>query len=272
MLVCCVGEVMLDVIVETDRGLAADDDVPASITLRAGGQGANVAAWVTALGGQARLVGPGSADGQGRLLADALAAAGVDPQLVPAGRAGTVVSLVSDGRRTLASDPGSTDWLGRLAPGPWLDGAAWLYVSGYALLRASDPERLVALARAAAARGVRVAVDLSSAAMIEEYGAAAFRTLWRRLQPEVVFAGDAEWSACGAAGVPNLVRKHGPAGATFVEHGQADRRTPEPGPVRDATGAGDALAAGFLLGGPDLAMRAAARCVATLGAQPGGLR
>ena len=34
------------------------------------------------------------------------------------------------------------------------------------------------------------------------------------------------------------------------------------------TGAGDALAAGYLVGGPDLAMAAAARCVAVRGAQP----
>jgi sugar/nucleoside kinase (ribokinase family) len=36
----------------------------------------------------------------------------------------------------------------------------------------------------------------------------------------------------------------------------------------DSTGAGDAFAAGFLLGGPDLALDAAARCVAKMGAMP----
>jgi ribokinase len=40
------------------------------------------------------------------------------------------------------------------------------------------------------------------------------------------------------------------------------------GRVVDATGAGDALAAGFLVGGPELALEAAARCVAQLGAMP----
>jgi sugar/nucleoside kinase (ribokinase family) len=40
------------------------------------------------------------------------------------------------------------------------------------------------------------------------------------------------------------------------------------GAVVDATGAGDALAAGFLVGGPELAVEAAARCVAKLGAMP----
>ena len=38
--------------------------------------------------------------------------------------------------------------------------------------------------------------------------------------------------------------------------------------VVDTTGAGDALAAGFLLGGPALALEAAARCVAAVGAMP----
>ena len=41
-----------------------------------------------------------------------------------------------------------------------------------------------------------------------------------------------------------------------------------PADVVDTTGAGDALAAGFLLGGPELGLDAAARCVATMGAFP----
>ena len=40
---------------------------------------------------------------------------------------------------------------------------------------------------------------------------------------------------------------------------------PRPADVVDTTGAGDAFAAGFLLGGPELALDAAARCVAQLG-------
>ena len=268
MLVCCLGEVMLDVLVETPLGLAVDDDVPAAIELRVGGQGANVAVWVAALGGGARLVGPRGAGGQGRLLAEALATAGVEPHLVDTDRAGTVVSVVADGRRTLASDPGTTDWLARVRPGPWLAGADWLHVSGYALLRAPDPNRLVQVAEAAVSAGTRVAVDLSSATMIEEYGAARFRRLCQALHPDVVFANDAEWAACDLPDAPAVVRKHGAAGCSFVTPDGTEHRRPAAGPVRDVTGAGDALTAGFLVGGPDLAMRAAARCVAGLGAQP----
>ena len=38
--------------------------------------------------------------------------------------------------------------------------------------------------------------------------------------------------------------------------------------VIDTTGAGDALAAGFLVGGIELGLEAAARCVGQLGAVP----
>ena len=38
----------------------------------------------------------------------------------------------------------------------------------------------------------------------------------------------------------------------------------------DTTGAGDAFTAGFLAGDVELALEAAARCVETMGAMPGG--
>jgi sugar/nucleoside kinase (ribokinase family) len=92
------------------------------------------------------------------------------------------------------------------------------------------------------------------------------------MRPSVVFATDAEWATSpggfGAGGTAVLVLKHGRGGASFVIDGIADERVPVGGPVVDVTGAGDALAAGYLVGGVDLAMRAAARCVAQRGAQP----
>lgn len=282
MLVSCLGDIMLDVIVDAPGGFALDDDAPARITLAAGGQAANVAAWVSALGGQARVFGPCADSGSGRLVAEALAARGVDVHGPSTARPGTVVSLVGAGSRSMASDPGSSDWLERVAAGQWLEGADWLFVSGYALLRAATPERILDVAEVARSAGTRVAVDLSSAAMIREYGAARFRRLWRTMRPEVIFANDREWAATheghtgcevpsfGAGGTSVLVLKHGAAGCTFVIDGVGDDRAPVPGQVHDVTGAGDALTAGFLVGGSDLAMEAAGRCVARFGAQPDG--
>ena len=277
--VACLGDVMLDVIVEAPEGLVPDDDTPATITFAAGGQAANVAAWVVALGGEARVFGPHSDRGRAGLVSAALEARGVTVAGPHVTEPGTVVSLVTAGTRSMASDPGDASWLTHVGPGPWLDGVDWLMVSGYALLRTPDPAALVATAAAARSAGAQVAVDLASAAMIERFGSARFRALWQALEPAVVLANDAEWSAShreagappssfGTGGRSVLVLKHGPEGASFVIDGVADDRRPAAGPVVDVTGAGDALTAGFLMGGADLAMTTAAACVAQVGAQP----
>jgi ribokinase len=271
VLVACLGDVMLDVIVELEDGLSADDDSPARITFAAGGQAANVAAWVAALGGRARVYGPRADTGPGRIVEDALRRQDVEVWGASTRRSGSVVSLVSSGTRTLASDPGDLAWLDDVRPGAWLDGADWLFVSGYALLRTPDPRRVVETAGVARAHGTRVAVDLASASMMDEFGADEFSALCRSMRPSVVFANDAEWATSSSGfgtDISTVVLKHGGAGASFVVDGVPDDRPIDPGPVVDVTGAGDAMAAGFLLGGADLAMSAAARCVAQRGAQP----
>ena len=59
--------------------------------------------------------------------------------------------------------------------------------------------------------------------------------------------------------------KRGAAGCSF----DGDERAALPvAEVVDTTGAGDALAAGYLLGGADLALQAAARCVVRMGSMP----
>jgi sugar/nucleoside kinase (ribokinase family) len=277
--VACLGDVMLDVIVEAPEGLVPDDDTPAKITFAAGGQAANVAAWVVALGGEARVFGPHSDRGRAGLVAAALEARGVIVAGPHVEHPGTVVSLVTAGTRSMASDPGDASWLAHVAPGRWLEGADWLMVSGYALLRTPYPDAIVATAATARAAGARVAVDLASASMIERFGPAGFRALWQSLEPAVVLANDSEWAAThrgtgapptsfGAGGRSVLVLKHGAAGASFVIDGVADDRAAAAGPVVDVTGAGDSMTAGFLLGGAALAMSTAAACVAQVGAQP----
>jgi ribokinase len=280
VLVACLGDIMLDVLVATPGGLVPDDDTPATITFAAGGQAANIASWVVALGGNARVFGPRADNGPGRLVEQVLAQSRVEVHGPAVARPGAVMSLVADGYRSLASDPGDSRWLDDVEVGPWLEDADWLLVSGYAMLRTGQPERIVDVVLAARSAGTRIAVDLSSASMITRYGAARFRRLWQSLAPSVVFANDREWDATnaesdgerrsggGTGGTSVLVLKHGAEGSTFVIDGIADDRSPIPGEVVDVTGAGDALAAGYLVGGVDMAMQAAAACVAQVGAQP----
>ena len=135
------------------RVVPPDDDTPAEITFAAGGQAANVATWVSALGGRATLFGPRSDHGHGGMVEAALSARGVSVVGPHVDRPGTVVSLVTSGTRSMASDPGDPTWLRHVAAGPWLAGADWLFVYGYALLRSDAPDLLVEVARVARSAG-----------------------------------------------------------------------------------------------------------------------
>ena len=56
-MICALGDLLLDVVVRLDGPVAEDSDAYGRTHVGAGGQAANVAAWVTALGGHARFVG-----------------------------------------------------------------------------------------------------------------------------------------------------------------------------------------------------------------------
>jgi sugar/nucleoside kinase (ribokinase family) len=263
--ICTLGDLILDVVVLPDRPLAPDADTPASIALTAGGQAANVAAWAAALGATSRLICARGSDPASELAAAGLGGHGVEicgP--VVQGRGGVVVSLRNaHGERTMASDRGVASGLGPDEIDPsWVRTCDVLHVSGYCLLR----EPMAGAAIDAARLAPRVTVDLASAHDIAIAGAAAFTERLEALGPHLAFATQAERAA-----VPSFdtawVIKLGARGARFPEGEYAA----EPAQVVDTTGAGDALAAGYLVGGPELAMRAAAACVSVTGAMPAPL-
>jgi sugar/nucleoside kinase (ribokinase family) len=268
MLVCTLGDLLLDVIVRLEQPLAEGDDAVAVSRVWPGGQAANVAAWAADLGAGARFVGKRARDPVGALLVSSLEARGV-AMLGPAvdGRTGVVVSMVGpDGDRSMASDRGVAPELAPAELDPaWFSGCDWLHVAGYSLVRdpiATAAERAAELARAA---GARVSVDLSSWNAIRAFGVARVRDRLERLSPAIVFATERERATLGwDPPRATWVVKRGPAG--FEVDGEAfDAASAQ---VVDTTGAGDALAAGYLVGGPELARETAARCIAGLGAMP----
>jgi sugar/nucleoside kinase (ribokinase family) len=262
--VCTIGDLILDVIVLPDAPLAEDADTPATIRFSAGGQAANVAAWASALGARSRLICTRASDAAGRLAAAELGRRGVEicgP--VVEGRGGVVVSVRdARGHRTMASDRGAAALLesSQLDPA-WIRSCDVLHVSGYSLLRQPMADAAIDAARHAR----RVTVDLASAKDIERVGPARFTARLEALGAELAFATEAERAA-----VPDFdttwVIKLGASGAKFPE---GFYRAPSVEPV-DTTGAGDALAAGYLVGGPGRAIEAAARCVGLIGATPAG--
>src|SRR6516165_6478273 len=188
--ICVLGDAHLDVIVSLAGPVQPETDTPATTSAGAGGQAANVAAWIVALGGRARLIAAQSADPAGRMVEAELASREVElaGPVLP-GRTGVVVSLSDAGRsRSMLTDRGVGTQLqaGHLQD-EWFTGCTRLHLPGYSLLR--EPVQ-------------------------------------------------------GAA--------HAAAPVTAV----------------DATGAGDAFAAGYLLGGVSLGLAAAGRAVARMGAMP----
>jgi sugar/nucleoside kinase (ribokinase family) len=253
------GDLILDVIVSADDPLVPGDDRVATIRTGAGGQAANVAAWAAVLGAEARLVCRRGADPAGELVAGELRSRGVDVVGPSAGRNGVVVSLAVAGDRTMASDRGAAPGLAASdLDDAWFD-CDVLHVSGYSLHGDSIADAALVAVRTARARGATVAVDLSTFTLADD----TFRSRVTALAPDVVFASEQERDALGSLET-RLVLKRGADGIVV----DGTRYPARPTTVVDATGAGDALAAGFLVGGPDLGLEAAARCCAQIGAMP----
>ena len=152
----------------------------------------------------------------------------------------------------------------------WFAGCRWLHLSGYSLLAEPIAEAALAAARLARDAGARVSVDLSSWSAIRARGPAAFRARLEELAPDVVFANEPEWELVGGAYslAETSVLKRGSRGVVVHGPDGSEQHAALGGDVLDTTGAGDALAAGFIVGGIELGLEAAARCVAQLGAVP----
>jgi sugar/nucleoside kinase (ribokinase family) len=270
--ICSLGDLLLDVVVRLREPLPRDGEAGAVTRVGAGGQAANVAAWASELGAEARFVGKRANDAAGRLVADEVEGRGVE-LLGPVvdGGTGVVVSLAEPGGlRSMASDRGvAPDLRAEELEIAWFRGCEVLHLSGYSLFRSPIDQAGAKAAGAVRQQGGRISVDLSSAEAILAFGAERFRDRLGQLQPDVIFATEVEIDALGGdIPAPVLVRKRGARGIAVETGGRATELAAEVVEAVDSTGAGDALAAGFLVGGPELGLAAAARCVAKLGAMP----
>jgi sugar/nucleoside kinase (ribokinase family) len=206
-------------------------------------------------------------DAAAALVANDLTRRGVDlAGPVIAGRTGVVVSLSEAGsHRSMLTDRGVGPLLtdADIRPG-WLDGCSRLHLPAYSLT--SQPVQAAAIACVAAARerSAQLSIDLSSTAAIAEYGLPAFVDLLRELRPELVFGNRAETDLVGRLQGTQMITKLGADGVVVAGHRYPALSTE----AADTTGAGDAFAAGYLVGGVHLGLAAAARAVATMGAMP----
>jgi sugar/nucleoside kinase (ribokinase family) len=273
LVLCTLGDLLLDVIVRLKQPLEPGTDAAAQTRAGVGGQAANVAAWAATLGAEARFVGKRGEDPAAALVAGELGRLGVEVfGPVALGRNGVVVSLVGeDGERAMATDRGVAPTLSaeELEPA-WFEGCTQLHLSGYSLMSSPIDGAATRAAELARARGAAVSVDLASTRVIADFGADRLRELLAELDPELVFANEAERELVGeqtAAGA-TWALKLGARGAAIEHEGGRSEFPAKKVEVVDTTGAGDAFAAGYLVGGVELALQTAARCVSQLGASP----
>ena len=273
LVLCTVGDLLLDVIVRLGQPLEPGTDAAAHTRTGVGGQAANVAAWAATLGAEARFVGKRGDDSAAALAAGELGRVGVEVfGPVALGRNGVVVSLVGeDGERAMATDRGVAPTLSaeELEPA-WFEGCTQLHLSGYSLMSSPIAGAAIHAAELARAGGAAVSVDLASTRVIADFGVERLRELLDKLDPELVFANEAERELVGeqTAAAATWALKLGARGAAIEREGMRSTFPAKEVEVVDTTGAGDAFAAGYLVGGVELALETAARCVSQLGATP----
>jgi sugar/nucleoside kinase (ribokinase family) len=274
--VCCVGDLVEDIVVHAARQAVDDADVPARIERHRGGSAANTAAAVARLGGRARFVGRVGADDAGTRLSGSLAALGVECAGLRAGRTGTVVVVVEpSGARTMFSDRRVTDGRDRMeADARWLEGSDVVHVPYYAI--ADEPDGAArALLDMARVQGSLVSMDPSTSTL----AGPAFAALACAVEPDIVFCNADEAKAldvddAGMPGVRLVVVKRGTDPVLLRGAIRDEIAVPPVDGATDTTGTGDAFAGGFLLAmargaAPSEAVHAALHAAACVVRGPG---
>lgn len=284
------GDIVNDVVAVPKTTIRPDTDTTSTIRPRPGGSAANTAAWLGSLGTPTDFVGSvGIADVEYH--AAELRKQNVEPHLsiAPGLPTSTIVIIVEGEHRTMLTERGANRALSsKDVTDELLAGATVLHLTGYSLLdgpRAPGMRELIDRAHAA---GVAVSLNPGSAGFIGDFGPAPF--LDGIVGADILFANVQEAALlCSETTAERMAQvlseRHGLAVITqgadsvFVaEAGSKPISVPVP-PVRlvDPTGAGDAMAAGFLdswivehdvLAAAQAGILVAARAVMLMGGRP----
>lgn len=260
MTIVVVGDTTLDVAVRPDEPPRPGGDIPASITIAPGGQGANVAVRLARAGVEVRLATAIADDAAGRLLLAAIEAEGVGLVRMRAATSGTVVALLdATGERAMLSDRVTLDPAVVAAA---CAGAAWVHCSAYPLADDATGDALaVALGSLPASTrlssgGGSLPSDSAMAARVRDRIATARVSLLILARDEAASLLDAPLPSLAAAA--DALAGAFPTTIAVVTGGAAGSAAAGPGfalsvpaqdpstPMVDATGAGDAYAAALI--------------------------
>jgi sugar/nucleoside kinase (ribokinase family) len=235
--VVVVGDALLDVLAVPSEPILPGADVPAAVSVVAGGQGANLAVRLARRGVAVELVCALGDDAAGRLLSETLGADRVQVRPLAADATGAVIVLVDrEGERTMLSRRAP---LAARVPAAPSKPADWLVVSGYLLLEAE------AGAAAAALPGWAPRRMLVGCA-VPDHVLDAWQRAARALEPDVVVLNREEADRVPSLFDDRLVITEAASASAAIGAARATAVTPAGPPAIDTTGAGDAFAAAFL--------------------------
>lgn len=287
--VIAIGDVIDDILVRPKGEIRLDTDTSASISSKPGGSAGNFACWLASLGVGVDFIGRVNRQDLARHQAE-FETQGVKAHLQVDDQepTGSIVVLVQGQHRSFLTDRGANKNLElNKIPDSIFESASALYLSGYSLIESIRPADVTSLIRKAKSFGMKVIVDPGSAGFIADFGAAKFlevisgtdlvvpsleegKLLTGEDRPEVI-------AEALAKVFPQVALTLGESGVCIAESNSVTRIPAFQAEVVDATGAGDAFAAGltrYLLQGESLvfaateACRVAAKAVTIVGGRP----
>ena len=268
MNILSLGDLLLDVLVRFDPQSGEADTGSEAVQIWPGGSAANFAVQAARLGARVRFVSRVGDDWAGEMLLRSLEAEGVTAWVKvidgqPSGR--VLVMVEPDGHRKMWSYPGASSTLSPADLDPsWFDNLDVFHLTGYSLLR--DGPREAALKALEIARNESVGgsplltLDPNPPHLIADYGQQRFREVLARLRFDMLFPNLEEGRLLTGKETPEdiaaslleisplVVLTLGAEGCLVAHEGQMLRvpaSTAEA--IADATGAGDAFAAAFVV-------------------------
>lgn len=255
--VLVIGDVIDDIVVRPKGLIRTDTDTDSEIQITSGGSAANFACWLAKFGIQPTLYARVNQRDGSRFESE-LKAFGVDTELqldseLPTG---AIVVIAEGQTRTFLTQRGANKNLDLTPAISNLEQYDLVYISGYSIVGSSSPALVAELIEKAQSAGVKIACDPGSAGFLSDFGlqnflhlTAGIDYLLPSLEEGKVLSGEDRAEVIAdflLQHYKSVVITQGAAGALYASAEEKIRADAKQADLVDATGAGDAFAAGFL--------------------------
>lgn len=263
--VLALGDLLLDLVVRYDPRSGEADTGPEAAQIWPGGSAANFAVQAARLGADVRFVGRVGRDWAGDMLVRSLQRDGVTASVVASEKEATgrvLVMVDPEGHRRMWSYPGASAAIsGEDLDPEWFVGLDTFHLTGYSLLREGPSAAALDALRLAKEGGCAFCTfDPNPPHLIQDFGSGRFRDLVAGLAFDALFPNIEEGRLLTGRQTPEEVAHDllqisplvaltlGREGCLVASKSSViEVEAHPPDRVADATGAGDAFAAGFVI-------------------------